>query len=153
MEKSFSTLEIINIVAWYKQARENEKKPLSELPLKWQWILKKNISAMNTVAENFNSFRDEAEKSLREEFATDEKSIIDTDENGQEIRRVKDEFLSDFQEKTNEFNKRLGEIIAEMNTIEITTINIDELIDSVGDTSNLTIDDLDILSFMGEEKS
>lgn len=153
MIKKFNTLEVLNICTWYKQARENEKKPLNDLPLKAQWNLKKNIAALTPIAENFFSLQQESEEQLRSAYISDEKSYVDTDENGQEIRKVKDEYLDDFQKEVNDLNNKLNDILNEENEFDLAIIDVDKIIDEIGDKeTELSVDDLEILSLMAEEK-
>lgn len=151
MTKNFTTLEILNIVAWYKQARESEKKPLNSLPLNIQWNLKRNIEKLTPIVESFNSFRDELDTQLQTEYSTDEKSYDTTDEEGNQIRKIKEEYFEDFRAKTDELNQKLNEILFNSNEVSISTVNLDKVFNEETFT-DLTMDDLDILSFMNEDK-
>lgn len=148
MTKTFTTLEIINICAWYKQSRENPDKPLSVLPLTVQWKLKNNVTKLQTLSDNFMNFRDEADNAIREEYISDEKSEESVDEQGQPIRKIKDEYLETYQAKVTELNEKLSEIIAEKQDVDIDTIDINAVVDEIVDNSKLTIEDLEMLNFM-----
>ena len=149
MKKVFTTLEVLNICAWYKQARENEKKPLNSLPLKVQWTLKKNITAMTPTADNFTNLQKEAEDDLRARYMGDDKSYADKDEQGQDIRKIKDEFMDEFQKEVMDMNTKLNDILSETVEIELAPINIDKLLDEIGDKeTSLSVDDLEILEQM-----
>lgn len=153
MEKTYSTLDVLNICAWYKQARENEKKPLNDLPLKTQWTLKKNITAMNPIAENFSNLQKEAEENLRSRYMGDDKSYPDKDEQGQDIRKIKDEFMAEFQKEVNDMNIKLNDILEEKVNININPIYINDIIDEIGDKkTNLSVDDLEVLDLMSAEE-
>ena len=39
MNITLTTLDVISVVTWYKNIREKEEKPLSELPIKTQWAI------------------------------------------------------------------------------------------------------------------
>lgn len=152
MTKTFTTLEILNICAWYKQLRDKDTKPLNILPLKVQWTLKKNISALTPISDNFIEFQTSAEEGLKSKYIGDDKSFDDTDENGNQVRKVKDEFLPEFQNEVNELNQKIQEILDETNEIELTPINVDAFIDNLDPESTaLTVDDLEVLASMGEE--
>lgn len=148
MTKIFTTIDIVTICAWYKACREKEEQPLNNLPLKIQWILKKNITTLQPIAENFLSFRDENEKNVQMKYADDEHSYEDVDENNQAVRKIRDEYQEQFQNDLNEINNKLNEIAMEQNEVEIEFLNIESLIEELPEHSTLTIDDLEILNFM-----
>lgn len=153
MKKVFTTLEVLNICAWYKQARENEKKPLNSLPLKVQWTLKKNITAMTPTADNFQNLQKEAEENLRAKYMGDDKSYPDKDEQGQDIRKIKDEYMTEFQGEVQEMNMKLNDILMEEIEIELSPISVDNVIDEIGDKDTaLSVDDLEILETMKEDE-
>ena len=152
MKKVFTTLEVLNICAWYKQARENEKKPLNSLPLKVQWTLKKNITAMNTIAENFTNLQKEAEDDLRNRYMGDDKSYADKDEQGQDIRKIREEYMSSFQKEVNDMNMKLNDILMETVELELSPINVENIVNEIGDKETaLSVEDLEILEQMKEE--
>lgn len=152
MKKVLTTLEVLNICAWYKQARENEKKPLNSLPLKVQWTLKKNITAMTPTADNFTNLQKEAEDDLRARYMGDDKSYADKDEQGQDIRKIKDEWMDEFQKEVMDMNTKLNDILSETVEIELAPINIDKLLDEIGDKeTSLSVEDLEILEQMKED--
>jgi len=153
MKKVFTTLEVLNIGAWYKQARESEKKPLNSLPLKVQWTLKKNMTAFNPTIENFTNLQREAEEELRNHYMSDEKSYATQDADGQDIRKIKDEYLEEFQAEVTDMNNKLNDILNEEVEVEVAPINIDKLLDEIGDKeTGLSVEDLEILETMKEEE-
>ena len=153
MNITLTTLDVISVVTWYKNIREKEEKPLSELPMKTQWAIKKNMDKLNPISQSFFNFREEAENELRQEYATDEKSEdIVNEETGKTTRQVKAEYMEDYQNKINELNIKLTEIVAEKNDIDLDIIDLDTVIEENGDKfKNLTIDDLDIINFMAKK--
>lgn len=152
MKKVFTTLEVLNICAWYKQARENEKKPLNSLPLKVQWTLKKNITAMTPTADNFTNLQKEAEENLRANYMGDDKSYPDKDDQGQDIRKIKEEYMEEFQNEVQEMNTKLNDILMEQIEIELSPINVDSIIDEIGNKDTaLSVDDLEILEVMKDD--
>lgn len=154
MQKTFSTLEILNICGWYKQIREKEDKPLNDLPLKVQWDLKKNINAMGSIADDFLALQKENEDELKSHYVDDEHSFESVDEEGNPVRKIKDEYLADFQAAVTEMNKKLTDILEETNDIEIKPIDVDAVVESLGDNeAKLTVDDLEILSVFNEDKN
>ena len=153
MLKTLTTLEAIATVKWYQDIQENENKPLTELPIKIQWIIKKNIKKLEPISQNFFSFREESEDIIRQEYATDEKSEETiNEETGETIRQVKSEFITEYQNRVNELNQKLTEIVLENNDIDLDTIDLETIIEENGDKFiNLTVEDLDALSFMAKE--
>lgn len=152
MNKTLTTLQILNICAWYKQVRENPDKPLSALPLTTQWKVKNNVAKIQAIADNFISFRDEADNEIREEFISDTKSEETTDENGQAIRKIKDEYLEEYQNKVTELNNKLNEIVNEENEVDIDCVDLDKIVEQIkDDEKKFTIDDLEMMAFMATE--
>lgn len=152
MTKTLTTLQILNICAWYKQVRENPDKPLSALPLTTQWKVKNNVAKIQSIADNFVSFRDEADNEIREEFISDTKSEETTDENGQAIRKIKDEYLEEYQSKVTELNNKLNEIVSEENEVDIDCVDLDKIVEQIkDDEKKFTIDDLEMMAFMATE--
>lgn len=152
MEKTFSTLEVLNICGWYKQAREKESKPLNALPLKIQWNLKKNINAFSTTADDFIALQKEMEDKLRNKYAVDEYSEETTNENGDLVRKVKDEYLEKFQSEIDDMNQKLNEILEEKVTVSLVPINVDAMLEELGDKDiDLDVDDLEILANFSED--
>lgn len=152
MKKALTTLEVLNIGAWYKQARENEKKPLNSLPLKVQWILKKNMTVLNPIIENFTNLQKEAEDELRNNYISDEKSFADKDADGNDIRKIKEEYMPDFQNEVADMNNKLNDILMEVTEVEFSPINVDQILDEIGDKETpLTVEDLEVLEMMKEE--
>ena len=149
MIKELTTLEILNICAWYKKCREDANKPLGVLPLTVQWKIKNNIKKIQDIADNFTQFRDDADNEIREEYISDEKSEESTDENGMAIRKIKDEYLEAYQAKITELNAKLTEIVESKNSIDFDCIDINAIVDQINDTDKkFTIDDLEMLMFM-----
>ena len=152
MNKTLTTLDIIAITKWYQDIQNKDPKPLSELPIKVQWSIKKNMKKIEPISQNFFAFREEAENTLRQEYIGDDKSEETFDEGQQQnVRRVKAEYLEEYQSRVNELNQKLTEIVAETNEINFEIINLDAIVEESGDKFiNLTIEDLDSLSFMSE---
>ena len=111
------------------------------------------MDKLNPISQSFFTFREEAEEELRQEYATDEKSEdIVNEETGETTRQVKAEYMEDYQNKINELNVKLTEIVAEKNEINLDVIDLDAVIEENGDKfKNLTIDDLDIINFMAKK--
>ena len=74
------------------------------------------------------------------------------DEEGNEItepmRKIKDEYMEEYQKTVGELNGKLNEIAYEDNEVDIATIDFDTFIDGLPDESKIDFDDITMLSFM-----
>ena len=59
--------------------------------------------------------------------------------------------MDEYNERVNELNSKLQELLSENNEYEIYTVNMDEFVEGLPDDTKLEYDDIDILSFMGKE--
>ena len=85
---------------------------------------------------------------------------VKTDENGEPMkdgegneitepmRKIKDEYMVEYQKVVSELNTKLNEIAYEDNEVEIATVDFDIFIDSLPDDSSIDFDDITMLSFM-----
>ena len=160
-----TNLEILNIVAWYKDFKASKKN--EELPLRVQYDLERNVAKMIEPAQAFETFRNDRIKDIQTEFITDEKSYvakeIQKDKDGnpiigedgkaveEEIRKVKDKFFPDYQAKLIKMNEELEKIAIEKEEVLVKTFNLDALIDNLNGTS-MKLEDLNMLSFMDVEE-
>ena len=162
--KTFTTLEVINIVSYINNTMTSEQK--EEMPTKMKWYIKKNLDKMIPIAKRFEDFRDDEIEILQKEYFTEEKSeeYVETrrDENGEPIkdaegneqttnmRRVKEEFMDDYKKDVDELNAKLQEILIEKNEMEIACIDFDNFVDGLSEDSKIDFDALNILCFMDE---
>ena len=164
MNKNFATSEIVTIVSYLNENLTDDKTKV--LPTKFRWNLKKNLDKLVPIAQRFDAFREGLIKELRENFFSEEKSeeyaetvkdddgnaILDEDGNEQTtmMRRVKSEYMDDYKKTVADLNDKLSEILAETNSIEISTVDFDDFVNNLSDNSLITFDDLSILCFMDE---
>jgi hypothetical protein len=136
------------------------------LPTKFRWNLKKNLDRVTPFAKRFEEFRNDLIKELQDKYFTEEKSYTyaetKRDENGNpvlkddgteetvEMKKIKDEYLDEYNEAVVDLNTRLQEILAEKNDIEINGMDLDALVDSLSDDTTIDFDCLSILCFMDE---
>ena len=59
--------------------------------------------------------------------------------------------MDEYNERVNELNSKLQELLGENNEYEIYTVNMDEFVESLSNDTKLEYSDIDMLSFMGEE--
>ena len=99
------------------------------------WGLKEDISRLDEIRQRYNEF----DKEINDRYMSDEFSFddIETDENGNEntVRRVKDEYLD-------QFNSEKRELLFTENEIEINVFGIEDF----GDIE-IGIQDLNMLNF------
>ena len=149
MTKELLVMECININGWYNQVRQDKNK-LNGLSVKTLWALRKNMKKIAEVTDYFNEFKENLEKEVKDDFFNDEKSeettVKDSDGNETPAQKVKDEYLAEYQEKVNEVNKKLNELVLTKEEFDFTPIDIESDVERLDTDCNLNIDDLDILS-------
>ena len=162
IKKEFTTLEIVNIVAYINNYFTEEMS--NELPLKFRWYLKKNLDAIIPIAKRFDELRDGEVKKIQEKWFTDDNTEIiseperdangnvvkDTDGNEimQELKHLKKEFQADYQKEFDELNLKLRDILLETNEVDVATVDFDDFVDGLSDDTAINFDALNILSFM-----
>ena len=67
--KTFTTLEVINIVSYINNTMTSEQK--EEMPTKMKWYMKKNLDKMIPIAKRFEDFRDDEIEILQKEYFTE----------------------------------------------------------------------------------
>ena len=162
--KTFKVYEIVALVNWYEVFYESK---LRELPIKIQWLLDKNIKTMVADAKDFMTFREGIMKNIQKKYFTDEKAEdfeteqkdengnIVKDENGkvviQKMKKVKDEFLKEYQKELEGINNELESVASEEKEYAISLIDIDGLIEGLPDDSDINIDDLNMIAAFNKE--
>ena len=156
MKKNFNTIEVINIVSFINNVMTDEQK--NALPTKVKWYLKKNMDKLVPIAKNFEEFRDGEVATLQKDWFIDEKSEEYTEvkkgENDEDInvpmRKIKAEYMDEYNNAVNELNAKLQEILMDNNVVEIATFDMDSFVENMPDDSPVDFDCLNILSFMDE---
>ena len=151
--KNISVLVALNETAWYEQKKED----INSLSATARLALKRNMRKLQEVAKDFYELRDELEGAIREKYSSDDMSV-DTEIDGpdgtkQPGRKVKDEYLEEFQKEQQEMQTKLDNLIAETEDVEFITINLEAEAERA-DEKDLDISDdtLDMLSlFEGDE--
>ena len=155
-ERDLMVVECVNISAWYKKVREDSNK-FNGFSVQTLWALKKNMKKIDEIANNFEEFKSGLEDKLKEDYFNEEKSEPNkfVDQNGQEVegRKIKEDFIEEYQTEVNKLNTQINEVLYSKETLNLNEINIDNEIENMGNNTNITIDDLDILSaFENEEE-
>lgn len=160
MKKDLYVIEALNVVNWYRQLTTEK---LNKLDFKIRWSLKKAVAKLTPDAAEFEKMRDEEVKQLQEKwFSSDEKSEVANvpvlDDNGnevkdeegivqtQEVRKVKEEFMDEYQSEVHELQDKLNEILySEKNTYEYNSADVDTFVQNLEDPSPLDFSDLELL--------
>lgn len=133
VEKTLLTIEALNILGWAEQ--ENGFIANVKLPVKLMWNLQDDLKALIEIREKFNEFN----KKIEEKYGDDEHSFdaeeIDNNGQTQKMRRVRDEYLE-------EFNKERNEIFAQENNIKVKVFDIEDF----GDIE-VSVQDMGMLGF------
>ena len=141
-DKAYKIYEIVALEIWYREFLKEKNK---ELLISDQWSLSQNMKEISQSISNFHEFQKKLKKEIQEEFFTEEKTEKIT-KDGEELMKIKDEFLSQYQEKVGKVNKELEEISKEEKKFTLRTIDVDSLVTSLGAETKITIDDLNMLS-------
>lgn len=143
------TLEVINFINWYQ--KEDTQERLSTLPLKTQWKLLKNVKILEPIFNNFQEFRQDLINKRNETWFVEGNGKCEKiTENGEEALRIKDEYLEEFHSSDDKLNNQIKEIVEEENELELFSIDIDQLVDSLenDDDCKININDLQMLELI-----
>lgn len=131
--KTILTIDALSILSWAEN--ENGYIANAKLPIKMMWGLKESIEKLNKIRQRYNEFDQEInERYMSDEFSFDD---VGTDENANKntIRRVKDEYLD-------QFNSEKRELLFTENKIDVSVFDIEDF----GDIE-IGIHDLNMLDF------
>lgn len=153
MIRKLRVIECIGVKQWYEKARMEKK--FDNLTVSTLWTLRKNIKPIIDTVNNFNEFKSGLEEELQAKYFTEEKSQITTIKNqdGEDVsvRKVKDEFFTEYQEEVAKINKKLKEIVDTVEQLSFSPIDMNKEIERLGSSCALNMDDLDILSIFEED--
>lgn len=131
--KTVLTIDALSILSWAEDG--NGYIANAKLPIKMMWGLKEDISLLDGIRQRYNEF----DKEINDRYMSDEFSFddVETDENGNEntVRRVKDEYLD-------QFNSEKRELLFTENEIGTNVFDIEDF----GDIE-IGIQDLNMLNF------
>ena len=85
-----------------------------KLPIKILWVIDGNLQKLNDIKKRI----DDKQEEINQEYNNDEKSELTTFENGELGRKVKPEFLKEYQDQINE-------LMLIKNDVDIETLSID----------------------------
>lgn len=151
--KTIPVIAALNETSWYEQKRDEVK----NLSASARLALKRNMKALSEMASEFRELQQELNQELQEKYSTDEKSVETElegpDGNMQPGRKVKDEFLEDYQNDINEVNSKLDALLRDEDEVELYVIDLDAELERI-DEKDLEISDeaIDMLSlYEGDE--
>lgn len=148
MIKEFTTLEILNVMSWYNDAKDR----MSHFPVKLQWYLKQSIDAMRAIGEKFSELRNElADKLQADWFESDRAEEYTDEETGETGRKIKTEFEQDYEEAVAKCNAEIGELLDAKNEINIVPFDVDAYVDSLSDNiigDEHTLHDLNVIAMI-----
>lgn len=140
--KTIPMIAAVNEVAWYTQ----EKESLSSLSVKARWNLKKNMKELDNIASQFHEFKNNLEEELRTKYTTDEMSDEAVLDDGNIGRKVKAEYLDDYQKDIDDMNAKIGELLYEDEEVNLYVINMDDEVERMADDAELSDAAMDMLS-------
>ena len=115
-------IKITNIIAvseleWYNSKVEELKK----LPLKTQWTIRKNMKVLEPISQEFMTFRQELEEKKTSEWFVEGNGKCEkkTDDEGNEMLQILDEYMDEFLKYNNDLNKQINEIAFEEVEVEV----------------------------------
>ena len=157
MKKEMYLVEVVNVVAWANQLTPEK---LNKLNFKLRWALKKALSKLVPDAQEFIKFRDGEVAAMRDKWFDDEHSVeyMEPGEDNDGVvettpmRKIKDEYMEVYQKEIDELNDRINEILAEKNTYEYTSADVDDFVNSVDEIEPLEFQDLEILDALLSDK-
>ncbi len=112
--KNFEIEAIVNILANQESLLNSSTK---NLDIEILWKIDSNFRKMISVAQNIQSMREK----INLKYSDDEHSVSEMDEHTHELgRRIKKEFINEYQEEMNKF-------LNIENELEISTVSIEDL--------------------------
>lgn len=138
MKVNLTNIEIANIIAYSKTETSVVQDASYKFSITFAWNLKKNFSKLMKIYDDFVQMQND----IMAAYSDDEHSDITGHQ-----RKVKDEYLV-------EYNNKMNELYCASNEVEIAMVKLDKLVPggiNGLDNSGMSIMDLDILSFMIDE--
>lgn len=162
--KEITILNAVNLVAYYKKIRENEKEKdkFNVFSVGTQWHLKKNMDILASATASYEEFRAEKQQEINDRYFSDQysdptviKKMVDGEEKEFKGRQVKSEYMDEYKEANLKLGEELFKLASEKVSVQIYPIDLDAEIDTLdkqdnANTANLTMDDLDFLNFFQE---
>ena len=161
MNKTFNTLEVLNIVGFNNQLTEEKN---AAMGIKIRWALKNALKTLIPDAQQFEEFREAELQKIRDEFFNDEKSEELTrkkldddgnpvlDEEGNEVeetvRQIKNEYVDNYQVAISKLQQELDDILREKHEYEYKGVDINALVETLPNDTALTFEDVNMLDLI-----
>ena len=162
INRTLMLVETQNIVHWFNTFQGER---IKELPIKIQWALLSGVKELQPAVSKFEEFRDGLANELQTEyFGNDDKSepferekknengdtVYDDDGNPvvESLRRIKDEYVKEYEDKARELNAEINKLLIEKTTYHFKEIDLDAVIDNLKDDTTITLDDVNMMSFI-----
>lgn len=155
MTKDIQVIVCVNEIAYYN--KEETKEKFGKLPLKTQWIIRKNMKELEKYSKEFEAFRDDLILKRNQEWFVDGngkcEKYTQKNENGEDVEmlRIVEEYMEEYNEYEAKMNQELQEILIESNEVTFTPINLDDFIEQAEGTG-ITMDDVDMISLFEESE-
>ena len=149
-----TTAEVVNIVSFFNQEVENQKSNenafFNGLPNLLLWKFRRNIKTLLPTYQEFEEVRTNLQQELQIKWFDEEHSeLVGEDSNGD--RRIKEEYMEDYQKAITEANQKLNEILFDKATYSIQTMDINtEIENHIDDIDSKDFDKIEMLMFMDE---
>lgn len=158
MNKELKLIEAQGIVEWFNDFKAER---IKSLPIKAQWYLLSNIKEMTPVILKFEEIRNNFIADIQKEYFSDDKSKviqIQQKENGVPVydnagnpvmvnaREIKDEFIEDYHKSVDEINETIRQMFEETTNYNFKEIDIESLIDSLENTANIDLKDMEMIN-------
>lgn len=149
MKIKVSNILTVSEIEWYNKKQE----VLQALPLKTQWNIRKNVKALEGFAQDFLNFRQELEEKRTKEWFVEGNGKCEktTDENGNEVLKILEEYMEEFTSYNDKLNQQINEIAFEEIEVEVTPIDLDAIVNIIDEEKlELNMEDIDMLSIFEE---
>ena len=133
MKMTLTNLDIVNIVNYVNSEDSIAKNTAMKFSVEFAWKFRKNAKKLTDAYEVFTKLQEE----IQNGYSTD--AYSSENENGQ--RFVKPEFME-------EYAKKINELFAQTNEIDVDMVKIEKICVGGMDKLELSIPDIDAISFM-----
>lgn len=155
-EIELTTAEVVNLVGFFNQENEdqktNEKAFFNSLPNLMLWKLRRNIKTLMPTAQEFEDLKESMQSDIQIKWFDEEHSDPVEEEGQENVRRIKSEYLNEYQKVVAEANQKLNEVLEEKETYTIQTMDMENEIEGcINDIDSKNFDKIEMLMFMDNE--
>ena len=156
MQIKVSNIAAVNILSWYNN--EDTINNFKKMPLKIQWLIRKNMHAVENSVQSYAEFHNEILQTRNKEWFVEgngkcKKVVIKKDGKDVETLKILDKYMEEYREYDKKLTEQLDKIAQEENTIEVQELDIDSFIEaSDACSASFSADDLEALMLFTEAK-